>query len=291
MKNTKITLLSIAIIAALPFAANATQTIVETNTPAAVGANGTVKKAAATGPYQTATIGEHDDEHIATTAYVKGAYNDAIAAVNKVDDSTKSALDNKQAKLVNETSNHIISADVTGVSSEIIHVISQMQPRTRGDIEELLPAISEDLGINYDDTLISTAAAIDLMATTLGGLNLEAKQNQLELSDGRDVSDTVMTVGSLGNNRAVESLADDLINDEAGAGVVADDIERQYFNGTYHGVPLVSLGGVLELIGVTAREVKSEANTELASKRVTIYTTWGNDTSAATTQVPFTTAQ
>ena len=79
------TLLSIAIIAALPFAANATQTIVETNTPAAVGANGTVNRAATSGPYQTATIGEHDDEHIATTAYVKGAYNDAIAAVNKVD--------------------------------------------------------------------------------------------------------------------------------------------------------------------------------------------------------------
>ena len=100
MKTTKQTLLSIAIIAALPFASNATQTVVETNTPAAVGANGTVKKAAATGPYQTASIGEHDDEHIATTAYVKGAYNDAIAAVNKVDDSKQDQLYYGNTKIV-----------------------------------------------------------------------------------------------------------------------------------------------------------------------------------------------
>ena len=92
MKTTKRTLLSIAIIAALPFTVNAAQTIVETNTPAAVGANGTVKKATDSGPYQTATIGEHDDEHIATTAYVKGAYNDAIAAVNKVNSDKQDDL-------------------------------------------------------------------------------------------------------------------------------------------------------------------------------------------------------
>ena len=92
MKNTKRTLLSIAIIAALPFTAHATQTIVETNTPAAVGANGTVKKAVDSGPYQTATIGEHDDEHIATTAYVKGAYNDAIAAINRLDDTKQTVI-------------------------------------------------------------------------------------------------------------------------------------------------------------------------------------------------------
>ncbi len=71
-----------AIIAVLPFVANAAQTIVTTNTPALVGSDGTINRAATGGPYQTAVIGEHDDEHIATTAYVKGAYNDTIAAMN-----------------------------------------------------------------------------------------------------------------------------------------------------------------------------------------------------------------
>lgn len=33
-------------------------------------------------PYVITTIGNDDAEHIATTAYVKGAYNDAIIAVN-----------------------------------------------------------------------------------------------------------------------------------------------------------------------------------------------------------------
>ena len=48
--------------------------------------------ATANAPYVTATIGEHDDEHIATTAYVKGAYNDAIAAVNKVNDTKQNVI-------------------------------------------------------------------------------------------------------------------------------------------------------------------------------------------------------
>ncbi len=82
MKTT--TLILSAIIAALPLAANATQTIVTTQTPAAVGSDGTVKKAATSGPYVTIEPSPADQTHIATTAYVKGAYNDAIAAVNKV---------------------------------------------------------------------------------------------------------------------------------------------------------------------------------------------------------------
>ena len=83
MKTKK--LLSIAIIAALPFAANATDPV----GPAAVPANGTPVVATASGPYQTAEIGNNDGEHIASTAYVKGAYNDTIAAVNKVNSTVK----------------------------------------------------------------------------------------------------------------------------------------------------------------------------------------------------------
>jgi hypothetical protein len=82
MKTKK--LLSIAIIAALPFAANADYTYVDSDTPANVPANGTVTMADSNGPYQTATIGDADAEHIASTAYVKGAYNETIAAINRL---------------------------------------------------------------------------------------------------------------------------------------------------------------------------------------------------------------
>ena len=140
MKNTTKTLLSIAIIAALPFTAHATQTIVETNTPAAVGANGTVKKAAAYAPYQTATIGEHDDEHIATTAYVKGAYNDAIAAVNKVDDS-------KQNKLIAAATDNPMNSYVQ--TSE--NIVEEVEYLLDGDLSPI---------VDLDDYLLSAGGVL-----------------------------------------------------------------------------------------------------------------------------------
>ena len=77
----KKTLLSIAIIAVLPFGAMADYTYNYVNTPAKVANNGTVTMASYP-PYAIATIEADDAEHIASTAYVKGAYNDAIAAIN-----------------------------------------------------------------------------------------------------------------------------------------------------------------------------------------------------------------
>ncbi len=80
MKTT--TLILSAIIATLPFTAMAYD-LHTVNTPAAVPDNGTVTVSIGD-YYQLTDIGEHDDEHIATTAYVKGAYNDTIAAINWV---------------------------------------------------------------------------------------------------------------------------------------------------------------------------------------------------------------
>ena len=131
MKNTKQTLLSIAIIAALPFTANATQTIVETNTPAAVGANGTVKKAAATGPYQTATIGEHDDEHIATTAYVKGAYNDSIRAVNKTAQDTYLLIEQLGGSIAGIESDYVNVSILNGVIGDAMEEAARMDEQKK----------------------------------------------------------------------------------------------------------------------------------------------------------------
>ena len=93
MKTKK--LLSIAILATLPFTVNADY--VHTETPAHVPQNGTVYRAEEYGPYQIATISNNDGEHIASTAYVKGAYNDAIAAINTKQDELRAgslAVDN-----------------------------------------------------------------------------------------------------------------------------------------------------------------------------------------------------
>ena len=82
----KKSLLSIAILAALPLNVMAAWTYVDTNTPARVANDGTVKRATYDPPYATVEPTVADETHIATTAYVKGAYNDAIAAVNTLSD-------------------------------------------------------------------------------------------------------------------------------------------------------------------------------------------------------------
>ena len=92
--NTK-QIISLAILAALPCAANATG-------PAAYTGNSPVV-ATASAPYQTVTPGNDDDKHIASTKYVIGAYNDAIAAVNKVAGNVTTLTNNmndKQDKLL-----------------------------------------------------------------------------------------------------------------------------------------------------------------------------------------------
>ena len=126
--KTKSTLLSIAIIAALPFTANATG-------PAHYYGDSPVV-ATVTAPYQTATIGEHDDEHIATTAYVKGAYNDAIAAVNKVD----SQFNDMQGQLMNNDTERSMESDVFGASSFVNDVLD-----------------GEDAVGHWEETLVSAA--------------------------------------------------------------------------------------------------------------------------------------
>ena len=83
----KKTLLSLAFIALVPFGAWADWTANgftyhPVETPAVVPYGGTIVMTGVGGAYQTVTIDDDDDEHIASTAYVKGAYNDVIAAVN-----------------------------------------------------------------------------------------------------------------------------------------------------------------------------------------------------------------
>lgn len=100
---------SIAIIAALPFVANAEQTWNSVDVTPRVGANGIVTAAFA-GPYATITPTQDDETHIATTAYVKGAYNGAIAAINTVQD-------NKQDQLYTSTSNEPIFMEVVDIGT------------------------------------------------------------------------------------------------------------------------------------------------------------------------------
>lgn len=151
------TLLSIAVIAALPFTANATRTLVETNTPAAVGEDGTVKRATANAPYATNEPTVADQTHIATTAYVKGAYNDAIAAVNRLADDKLSVQDlndfeNGAINPLRERIDALESADFGGqIVAAIDNVMAQVDPNFINAFDAI-DGLSQDIS-NLSGTL------------------------------------------------------------------------------------------------------------------------------------------
>ena len=110
--NSLSVFLSLLIITVLPFSAYAELTSDESGSPA-VSDNYP--------PYALATPTQADQGHIATTAYVKGAYNDAITAVNTLYEDVNSsisdlsdAVDGKQDKLTAIDGNNTtdISTDV-----------------------------------------------------------------------------------------------------------------------------------------------------------------------------------
>ena len=86
------TLLTITLIVALPLTVMADFTYNENYNIPHVDGNGTVYIAGDGGPYQTMNISNEDKNHIASTAYVKGAYNDAVAMINYLGDNTHYAL-------------------------------------------------------------------------------------------------------------------------------------------------------------------------------------------------------
>ena len=92
--NTK-KLLSIAIIAALPFSAMAENISGAMYTaPTAADTNHPAPTTNADAPYGRIDIDTADQDHIATTAYVKGAYNSAIAGINAVNKEKQDSLFN-----------------------------------------------------------------------------------------------------------------------------------------------------------------------------------------------------
>ncbi len=120
MKATK-TILTFAVISALPMVVYADYVYNEINRPVPVSYNGgTVTIPEEAPPYETLEVTNDDASHIASTAYVKGAYNEAIAAVNMSDKLIREDVDlmfeTLQPKLLHTVSGvgHPIEIEVQG---------------------------------------------------------------------------------------------------------------------------------------------------------------------------------
>ena len=250
MKTKK--LLSIAIIAALPFGANATDPVVAVG-PAHASSNPVV--ATANAPYVTVTPTQADESHIATTAYVKGAYNDAIAAVNKVDSD-------KQGKLMNmestpqPISNNVVSSRVFGRVGSLLPVLSSEE------YAAMVDDIEREMG-DLNETLPTTHLVMNLVrdATVEVEGHVNDKQKKLTSADGNDLSDDDIRVY---NN--AELIRGFLVSPRSNATLV-EAANDDWFN-----TSLITVGAVLGA---------------MAAQRVDIYTTWDTN---ATTPVALSTA-
>ena len=186
-------ILSIAIIAILPFGAYADPAV--SVGPAAVPSNGTAVVATANPPYQTLTPTNDDKQHIASTAYVKGAYNDSIAAVNKVADMVEDLTDyvtgdfndlvaDKQNKLTSMTGNEI-STDV--LSGADYHDLGQNLANLQDDeeFEAFYDDIANYIGEDLDDVLISAGTTMYLIRGAAGtaesNANNELNRKRVEI--------------------------------------------------------------------------------------------------------------
>ena len=183
MKTTR-TLLSLAIIATLPLNAMAGYSYNTINKPANVANNGTVTLANG-GPFQTVDTQPADESHIATTAYVKGAYNDAIAAVNSVWDGNYQTqvmmeeglgelYDQKQDKLITDSGDEV-SATVYDGGGPILFMAIAAAENDIDTVDEML------LNIENEGASLSTTFAIANGFARMGG-NLNNRIDTVQTS-------------------------------------------------------------------------------------------------------------
>lgn len=91
--KTKI-LLSSALIVLLPFCVQADYTHNYVNYPSIVSEGGTVTRTDDSGPFQTVEITTADQTQVVSASYVKGAYNDTIAAINSLTETKQVGIEN-----------------------------------------------------------------------------------------------------------------------------------------------------------------------------------------------------
>ncbi len=219
-------LLNISVIAALavlPFAANAAVgDIVSVTGPAtAASASQVANDVTATNDpkYALATVGDNDG-NVATAGYVKGAYNAAIKAINKVSETASNALTaNGTATLTNK------SIDANGTGNNITNI--ETDNFNADAIVTSTEAIKLD-GTGSDTALTTEKAVAGAITTATNGMVTETGTQTLtnkEISGGT-VSGATITGGTIDasstniSNLDTGDFASDVVRD-SGDGIRA----------------------------------------------------------------------
>ncbi len=175
MTTTK-TILTLAVIAALPFTARAENISGAMYTaPAAADTNHPAPTTQAGAPFGRIDIDTADQEHIATTAYVKGAYNSAIAAVNRVGEMA----DSRQPQLTNayddDISSEVLSTS-TDMEGDFIELGGVITTQSHDEFDDIYHYVSDDLG-NLDEQLMTAGAVLQLVHGATSSIRIGLPDN------------------------------------------------------------------------------------------------------------------
>lgn len=295
----------IAALAILPMAANAAVGEIVpgaptniTNVPEGQAAIQTAQNVTAgDGPKYALALEGTNDGNVATAGYVKGAYNAAIKAINKVSETATNALTaDGQATLTNKT----IDANGTGNS------ITNLETDNFNSA-----ALATSTGIKTDNTASDTklvtekavATAIDGMVTETGTQTLTNKT-----ISGGTVSGATITGGTIdadsttiSNLEADNFKAGTVVNSTTGiaadinnAGdnkLVTEKAVRKAINDlsmdTYAtrtgaaATAAAAVNGATVTYDLSGLGVQKGAVTGSAEAKITVMDTWGSDTPAA----------
>ncbi len=149
--RAKTTVLSLVIIAALPFTANAENISGDMYVaPVAPTQQNPAPTTNATPPYGRINIDTDDQEHIATTAYVKGAYNSAIAAVNKVDGYIDDVAEYARGlpSMLREEFNESMNESMAGLRRDVWDALGEKADLSyvSDQVDFVANAVANDLG-------------------------------------------------------------------------------------------------------------------------------------------------
>jgi len=272
-------LLNISVIAALavlPFAANAAVTDADPgatiNQTTEEGQTAAANATATNAPKYALAAAESNDGNVATAGYVKGAYNAAIKAVNKVADMATSA-----------TNSANISYDGTDAGLSATNV--------QDAIDELADEKADAAYTNANMSATTLAEAI----TELESEKLDASEADVA-ADGNYISagtDVAANLGALDTAVQANEDAIDVLNGDASTtGSVAKQIADAITDlgmdnyATQDGVETTvtnALDSVTVKYDLSGLGVSTGAVTGTANAAITVMDTWGSNTAASQT--------
>ena len=231
--NSLSVFLSLLIITVLPFTAYAELTTDESGSPAVSDYDP---------PYALAEPTQADQGHIATTAYVKGAYNDAITAVNTLADIHVADYNELDGSISS------VQSDVSDLSDAVDGKQDKLRVVGMGPRGDQSADISTDVLFSLNGTIT------DLQLATASAVK-NAIDSRLIIPSTNPEIGVIQMSNQVVTNLSSVNNANQLVNGVAVKNAITD-------------------------INSTIENAITDINSTIGNKRVQIYTTWGGNGTA-----------